>query len=132
MLRKWTTMIMMLFMVTGCSLFQGAKPETVNQSFFLAYALVQSGYDSIEIAILGGHIKTQEQARRLKEPIDRSKAALDAARVTFDATGILDDGVFNSTRTALLALQQTLIALGAGDETTSSLGITSEPLGVPI
>lgn len=121
-------MIMVFFMVTGCGMFQGVKPETVNQSFFLAYALVQSGYDSIEIAILGGHIKTQEQARRLKEPIDRSKAALDVARVTFDTTGILDEGVFSSTRTALLALQQTLIALGGAE---SASGIMLDPLGVP-
>ena len=67
------------------------------------------------IAIIGGQITTQAQARKLKEPIDKAKADLDAAKALFNAGDSFDDGVFDNTRTTLAVLQKTLIALGAED-----------------
>ena len=115
MWRRCTATFVALLMISGCTLFSGVKPESVNQSFYLSYALVQSAYDSIQIAIVGGQITTQAQANRLKEPVDETKVSLDAAKAIWDATGNIDQGVFDTTRTTLLALQQTLLALGAED-----------------
>jgi hypothetical protein len=106
------TMVVGLLMVSGCSVLQGTKPESVNQSFYLAYALVQSGYDSIQIAIQGGHVTTQSQANKLKLPLDQAKQSLDTAKAVWDAGDDFDAGVFDVTRNALLALQQTLLTLG--------------------
>lgn len=106
------TVLAGLLLMTGCV---GIKPESVNQSFYLSYALVQSGYDSIEIAILGGHVKTQVQANQLKKPLDDLKTGLDAAKVAWDAGLGFDEGIFTDTQTTLRLLQQSLIALGAED-----------------
>lgn len=105
-----------VLLVSGCSTFSGVKPESVNQSFYLAYALVESAYDSIEIAIIGGQITSAEQARALKAPVDESRASLDQARQLFDAGQDFDMSVFTSTRQTLLLLQKTLVALGAEDD----------------
>ena len=122
-----------LLMLSGCSIFGSVQPESVNQSFYLAYALVQSSYDSIQIAIVGGQIKTQEQARKLKDPVDATKANLDTAKALFDAGDTFDEGVFDSTRTTLVAIQQALLALGADSGTpelsTAPVDRAGNPLG---
>lgn len=119
-------MVVGLLMISGCSIFQGTKPESVNQSFYLAYALVQSGYDSIQIAIQGGHVKTQQQAKSLKDPLDKAKANLDTAKAAWDLGDSFDEGVFDGTRSALVAIQQTLLALGAAEASE----LSTEPIGV--
>lgn len=114
-MKKMVATITALLMLSGCGLFGGVQPESVNQSFYLAYALVQSGYDTVEIAILGGQIKTQSDARKFKDPLDKAKADLDVAKALFNAGDTFNDGVFDGARTTLVALQQALIALGAED-----------------
>lgn len=114
-MKRMIAAVSALLLVAGCSSLSGVKPESINQSFYLAYALVESAYDSIEIAIMGGQIKTAEQARSLKKPVDESKAALDEARRLYDLGQDFDMSVFTSTRQTLLLLQKTLVALGAED-----------------
>jgi hypothetical protein len=108
-------MIPALLLLAGCPNMGGVKPESVNQSFYLAYALVESAYDSVELAILGGYIQTQVDARNIKRPIDETKASLDIAKVAYDNGRPFDEGVFTTTRQTLLLLQKSLIALGAED-----------------
>ena len=118
----------MFVLVAGCSSLSGVKPESVNQSFFLAYALVESAYDTLEISIMGGHIKSQEQARSLKGPIDSTKAQLDVAKALFDQGLAFDVGVFSNTRQTLLLLQKTLVALGAEAQEPD---LVPSPTGAP-
>ncbi len=106
-----------VLLVAGCSSLAGVKPESVNQSFYLSYALVESAYDTLEISIMGGHVKSQEQARTLKSPIDQIKAQLDLAKALYDQGQAFDMSVFTNTRQTLLLLQKTLVALGAEAQT---------------
>jgi len=115
---RFQFLLLAMFALQACTLFTGGqpvpKPETVNQSFLLAYALVDSSYQSVSLALQDPTVTmTREQAQDLKDSIDSVRVALDAQRALFDLGQPYDNGVFANTRLALNAIRTALISFGA-------------------
>jgi len=111
-MRRFLYGLMAMLMISGCGTFGGAQPETVNQSFLLAYALVDGANNSIADAIVFGTLTDRDQAQDLRNTINEVKISLDTAFTAFQAGQQFNEGVFDNTRVTLQVVRTALLALG--------------------